>query len=335
MHILMFLASTGRGGAESLVTNLCNQLAKTHNVTVLIFEESAWIDQLDPKINCVSLGRKKSRHNPVLYYSIRKAIQRIKPDLVHVHGAKAATIFSKLEKKLSFPVVATKHNSRKGKVFDEMEHVVAVSGEVASTVCHQATVIYNGIDASDSIVPDLQEDEFRILAIGRLDRIKGFDVLVSAMQKLPDKAVLQIAGEGKEREALQKLVQELKLEKRVKLLGFRDDVRNLMSQAHVVVIASHSEGFSLVLVESFFYANLLLSTKVGGAEEVLSEPLLFDHGETSDKIKAVMDNYEKYKELFSVCRLKHAEHFTVEKMADSYEKYYFQVLRAWSENQGY
>jgi len=326
MHILMFLASTGRGGAESLVANLCNQLVKKHKITILVFDESAWIDQLDPEIECVSLGRKKSRRNPVLYYSIRKAIQRIKPDLVHVHGAKAATIFRKLENKLSVPVVATKHNSRKGKVFDEMEHVVAVSGEVASTVRHQVPVIYNGVNASQSYSSDLRQSEFRILAIGRLDRIKGFDVLVSAMQKLPDSAELQIAGEGEEHETLQKQIQELKLEKRVKLLGFRDDVRKLMSQAHVVVIASRSEGFSLVLVESFFYANLLLSTKVGGADEVLTEPLLFDQDELSDRLKSVMDDYPYYRALFAECCLKHAKNFTVEKMADSYGKYYYQVM---------
>lgn len=326
MHVLMFLASMGRGGAESLVANLCNQLVKTHKITVLVFDESAWIDQLDPAIDCVSLGRKKSRRNPFLYYSIRKALQRIKPDLVHVHGAKAAMIFRKLGNKLSIPVVATKHNSRKGEVFNDMEHVVAVSGEVASTVHHEVPVIYNGIDASEKLTPDLQENGFTILAVGRLDRIKGFDLLVSAMQALPDNAVLQIAGEGEEHQALHKQIQELKLEKRVKLLGFRDDVRQLMSQAHVVVIASHSEGFSLVLVESFFYANLLLSTKVGGADEVLSEPLLFDQNELSDRLKSVIDDYPYYQALFAECCLKHAENFTVEKMADSYEKYYSQLL---------
>ena len=85
-------------------------------------------------------------------------------------------------------------------------------------------------------------------------------------------------------------------------------------------------NISRISVESFFYAGLLLSTKVGGAQEVLAEPLLFDQRELSDKITSVMDNYPYYKALFAECRLKHAENFTVEKMADSSEKYYLQLL---------
>jgi glycosyltransferase involved in cell wall biosynthesis len=329
---MMFLASTGRGGAESLVVNLCNQLIHKHQVTVLCFEESGWIDKLAPEVECVSIGRKKSRHNLFLYFRLARSIKRINPDLVHAHGAKAASILKKLEKKLSAPLVATKHNSRKGEVFNKIRYVVAVSGEVASTISHDVAVIYNGINARRKPVSELSENEFRMLAVGRMDKIKGFDVLVAAMQNVPEDISLQIAGEGDEFGVLQKQIAELELESRVSLLGYQSDVPKLMADSHVVIIASHSEGFSLVLVESFFYANVLLSTKVGGAEEVLSDALLFDHAQVSDKIKSVKDNYLHYKNLFADCKLKYSQRFTVENMADNYERFYFNVLGVTSDD---
>ncbi|NNJ90756.1 MAG: glycosyltransferase [Gammaproteobacteria bacterium] len=332
MHILMFLASTGRGGAESLVVNLCNQLIQKHQVTVLCFEESEWIDKLNSGVERVSIGRKKSRHNLLLYFRIARSIKRINPDLLHAHGAKAAFILKKLEKKLSVPLVATKHNSRKGEVFNRISHVVAVSGEVASTIRHEVAVIYNGVNARLMPASELSANEFRILAVGRLDEIKGFDVLVAAMHKLPGDISLQIAGEGEKYDALQKQIAELGLESRVSLLGYQGDIPPLMADSHVVIISSHSEGFSLVLVESFFYANVLLSTKVGGAEEVLPDALLFDHEQIADKIKSVKDNYLHYKSLFTDCKLKYSERFTVENMADNYERFYFNVLGVKSDD---
>jgi len=332
MHILMFLASTGRGGAESLVVNLCNQLARQHQVSVLCFDESEWIDKLQPGVKCVSIGKNKSRYNLLLYYRIAKSIKSIKPDLLHAHGAKAAFILKKLEKVLSVPLVATKHNSRKGEVFNKIMHVVAVSGEVASTINHEATVIYNGIKPRQLPASELADNQFIILAVGRLDRIKGFDVLVSAMQDLPEDISLKIAGDGQEYEALQKQIAELGLENRVSLLGFQADVAELMAGSHVVMIASHTEGFSLVLVESFFYANILLSTKVGGAEEVLPDALLFSHAQIGDKIKSVRDNYLHYKSLFADCKLKYSESFTVENMASNYEQFYIDVLGGKSDD---
>lgn len=326
MHVLMFLASTGRGGAEALVTNLCNQLVTTHQVTVLLFEHSEWSSGLNTGVSICYIGKKISRRNPYLYYRILKAIIKIKPDLVHVHGAKAASVFKHLEKLLPVPCVATKHNSRKGNVFNVMKNVVAVSGEVAATINHEVAVIYNGIDASEKILPELSKNIFLILAVGRLDKIKGFDLLISAMQKMPDGVFLEIAGEGPEREVLEQQIENLKLGDRVKLLGFRSDIRKLMADAQVVVISSHSEGFSLVLVEGFFYANLLLSTRVGGAGEVFPEELLYDHSQLVDKLKAVVKEYEKYRLSFTSAQSLHAEKFTLENMTKSYEKYYSNVL---------
>jgi glycosyltransferase involved in cell wall biosynthesis len=327
MHILMFLASTGKGGAEALVVNLCNQLVKKHQVSLLLFNESEWIGQLDSAVSRISVGNKKSRNNPFLYLRLVRAVNTIKPDIIHVHGAKAASIFMRLGKFLPFPCVATKHNSRTGKIFEKMQHVIAVSGEVASTINHKVPVIYNGIAVNQTPVAEISENEFKILAVGRLDKIKGFGLLVSAMQELPDHVQLLIAGDGEEYASLKQQIKDMQLQKRVTLLGFRSDIRKLMTQAQLVVISSYSEGFSLVLVEGLFYANVLLSTNVGGAGEVLPEELLFDHSQLVEKLRTVSHDYQHFKSIFTKCKSICSKRFTVEKMAESYEEYYSYMLQ--------
>jgi glycosyltransferase involved in cell wall biosynthesis len=67
-----------------------------------------------------------------------------------------------------------------------------------------------------------------LLGLGRLHRDKGFDLLLGALQKLPD-AWLWLAGEGPEARRLDKLAAELSVASRVRFLGWRDDVPALMA----------------------------------------------------------------------------------------------------------
>ena len=67
-------------------------------------------------------------------------------DIVHTHGAKATQITYLLNKiSKSFIHIATKHNTSKGKIFNRVENVISVSGEVAKTITHKSEVIYFGI----------------------------------------------------------------------------------------------------------------------------------------------------------------------------------------------
>ncbi len=108
------------------------------------------------------------------------------------------------------------------------------------------------------------KDAFVVLGIGRLARVKGFDVLADAFETVkrarPD-AVALVAGEGPERRLL---------EGRVRLLGDREDVSDLLAAADVFVQPSRSEVLSNALLEAMLAGKACVATNVGGTGEAVA-----------------------------------------------------------------
>jgi glycosyltransferase involved in cell wall biosynthesis len=111
-----------------------------------------------------------------------------------------------------------------------------------------------------------------LLGLGRLHRDKGFDLLLGALQKLPD-AWLWLAGEGPEARRLDKLAAELSVASRVRFLGWRDDVPALMAASQVVVAPSRREPFGNVVVEAWAQGRPVVAAAAAGPRA------LIDHGE--------------------------------------------------------
>ena len=136
--------------------------------------------------------------------------------------------------------------------------------------------------------------KFSIVAVGRLDKIKGFDLLICAASELKFDFELKIYGQGGERQNLQNLIDSLKLQDRVRLCGFCDDVAAVLSASHLHVISSRKEGFPVILIEGIFYSPVLISTRVGGIPEILDEEFLYNVENLSDKIYEIYTEYEKF-----------------------------------------
>ena len=101
------------------------------------------------------------------------------------------------------------------------------------------------------------------VALGRLHPNKGLDVLIRAARTVPGLHVW-IAGEGPARATLQRLVDELGLGDRVKLLGWRNDRASLFKTADFCVYPSREEPFGNVVVEAWASGTPLLTTASTG-----------------------------------------------------------------------
>jgi glycosyltransferase involved in cell wall biosynthesis len=114
----------------------------------------------------------------------------------------------------------------------------------------------------------------RLLAVGRLEPQKGFDVLVDAVAILRRQGVdvkLDIAGEGGERARLTAQIARAGLEAHVALLGRREDVAALMRGADAFVHPARWEGFGLVLLEAMSAGLPIVATAVGAIPEVVAD----------------------------------------------------------------
>ncbi|DAB40319.1 MAG TPA: lipopolysaccharide biosynthesis protein [Sulfurovum sp. UBA12169] len=327
MTVVQFLASKGRGGLESIFSDLCLALSAHVKLHVIVFKDSDVLSTLDNRVQIHLLSSYSSRFNPLLYFELFLLLKKIKPDLVHTHGAKATEIMYHLSQILFFKQIATKHNARKGNIFNKIKYVTAVSMDVAKSIASDhVKIVYNGLMLQAIPKGKITHKRFTILAVGRLDKIKGFDILIKECAKLEFDFLLQIIGEGEEKISLQSLIDDFGLNEKVKLLGFRKDIPLMMHNSDVVVLSSHSEGFSLVMIEALFYANSFISTRVSGATEILDSQFLINGWDVAEKIKDVYLNYDLYKSDFMHLKKKLQKKFLLQNIIEQYLNIYQKVL---------
>ena len=111
-----------------------------------------------------------------------------------------------------------------------------------------------------------------VLAIGRLHRQKGFDVLVAAAGLVAGTApavVFAIAGEGPMRAQLETLIAQAAVD--VRLLGDRADISELVHAADLVVMPSRWEGWSLAAAEVLGAGRPFIASAVGGLPELVGD----------------------------------------------------------------
>lgn len=250
MRITYFSCSAKFGGVEKIISETINELCKTDEILLIVPKNCEFKDKISKAVKIHEYRSFDKRYNIFLYLEIAKILRKFKPEILHTHAAKATQVGFVLSKFLKFHIVATKHNDRKGKIFNRTKNVIAVSKAVAKTINHKSEIIYFGIKAKN-LTPKMPEI-FTISAVGRLDAIKGFDALINAVSTLNFNFKLQIIGDGDEKENLQNLINSLNLQNRVFLLGFKENVAEILANSHLQVISSKKEGLGIVLIEGIF-----------------------------------------------------------------------------------
>lgn len=327
MKIIQFLASTGWGGLENFFVDLSNELSKKHEVHVILLNNSYIQNLFNSNIKVHLLLSNKSRYNPFLYLELNKLIKDISPDIVHTHSSKASEILYNLNYFKNIKFVGTKQSSSKGAIFNKLKNTVVSSKSVQDTVKQKKLkLIFNGTTPIEINRIRNKNQIFTMLAVGRLDKIKGFDILIKECSKLEFDFKLEIVGDGEERENLEEMIASLNLNDKIQLIGFQTDIPQRMNDADVVVMSSHSEGFPIAMAESIFYARAFISTRVGGCNDVLPKDYLINNFDIALKLKDVHMNLKSYQDNFEIFSKINKHRFMLSTIANEYIEYYKEVI---------
>lgn len=219
---------------------------------------------------------------------------------LHVHFANRATHTALFLKKAGFTFSFTAHaqdfmvdlgsHHLLREMAHEAEFVVAVSDfsrDLLAGLCPDAgdkiLRIYNGLDpAAFKLVAAPAAPPLRVLSVGRLIDFKGFPDLIEAVRLLRDRGVdvlLDIVGEGPQRSALERQIENENLSGCIRLLGVQsqDQVRNLLDQCQVFALAciTDSKGASdilpTVILEAMAAGRPVVSTRLVGVPEMVED----------------------------------------------------------------
>ena len=298
MRILQICSARSIGGGERHVIDLSNELLKRgHDVFLAVSENSPVIAQIEGITN-----------NDFYTHSFRNAIdlgtaagivqvaREKRIELINVHLAKDYPIAAAVALAESIPYVITRHvlfpMSRIHRwVLGDASYVIAPSNAVAASLRREAifpeakikTIRY-GLDV-DKFAPHDERVERSgavIGAIGNLDPVKGFDVLIraAAIVVRQDPSVsFQIFGEDRSRDrtheaGLRSLISELDLAEVVTLKGWSSDVRAELGNFDIFVSSSRSESFGFVIAEAMLSGVPVVATNTEGAREIISDSAL-------------------------------------------------------------
>jgi glycosyltransferase involved in cell wall biosynthesis len=298
---------------------------------------------------------------------LMRSLRQIAPDVIHAHsGVWIKTAWAACW--AGRPgVVQTEHGRNRPDPWHDRltdwwaslftDQVVAVSEVLGdqlrrTVVAHpgRVRVIRNGVNTAEfAPAPDdgtlrrelgLDLERPIVGSIGRLEPIKGYDVMVEAFALVLRqwtagvRPVLVVAGDGGELESLRARVAELGLERDIFLLGWRSDLVALLRAFTLFTMTSRSEGTSVSLLEAMSTGLCPVVTNVGGNAAVLGPDLAHrlvpsqDPAAIAEGWRVALEQEDARRADGSRARARVEAEFSLAMMVRSYEALYLVASRA-------
>ena len=361
MRIVQICSARDLGGGEKHLADLANALAtRGHDVYALVVPRSPLCVELSalPKQNIVELPMRNSL-NLISVFKLARFLRERRIEIIHAHMARdyplaalAASRADGTQLVLTRHVLFQLHKSHR-LTLRNVARVIAVSRAVFDSLRAQRvfdrskiTVVYNGIDVdrfagSRKVTTDKDQDaRFRVGMIGHIAPIKGHKEFVRAAAivcQRRDDVDFVIVGEdksyrGENRRRIEKLIAELKIGPRVKLLGWTNEVEKVLGTFDLFVSPARAEPFGLSIVEAMAAGVPVLATMSEGACEIIEPDQtgrlvpLRDVDALAGAIDELLSDPQECERLSANAQHAACERFSLARMVDETEDVYRQVL---------
>ncbi|MCG7391571.1 glycosyltransferase family 4 protein [Microvirga sp. ACRRW] len=303
-RILIIDLSKRHGGVDTRVLDMAIALKKHHEVLVIVLKDSQ-IATLLQQSGVPIYAINKRRHDPRIVLDIMRVSREFNADIIDAHNPQSQ-LWGAIAAKLSSidTAVATVHSiygiAHRGFLRQRAHEgvlllckalgfrFIVVSRTIQDYLISlgvepsRVTLSYNGVptllcparEAGIRRSLGIPDSQFLVGLIGRVQKIKGYDVLVSAIAQLRERGCVVhalIVGEGTEESDLMRLISESDLCSQIHFLGFRRNVAAVMSEIDVLCMPSRSEGLPYTALEAARSGLPIVATKVGGIPEIFSD----------------------------------------------------------------
>jgi glycosyltransferase involved in cell wall biosynthesis len=367
VRIALTILGLTSGGAERVMVLLAQGLLQRgHDVTVITFaHEETDFYTLPTGVDRISLNLRQQSPTPLhgifntllRLVRLRQAIQRTDPDVVISFMTTMNTFTGLALLHTQYPVIATQHNSPKmlaiaqpwkalmSFVYRRIAKIVSVSHDVDQDLDWlppaQRAVIYNPFlpvpDMTHQLTVPIGVDPNKkwLISMGRLTHQKGFDLLLSAFQRVapqhPDWQLL-ILGEGELRADLEALRDRLGLSEQAVFLGAINPPFPFLQHAKLFVMASRFEGFPMAHGEALACGLPVIATRCSGVGELVRDGvdgLLVPNGDVealASAMNRVMSD-DSARQALQHRTTEVLERFGLDRILDQWEKLSAEILQ--------
>lgn len=311
IRVLFFLPTLGNGGAEKVLVNLVNNMeTKRFDITVMtLFDVGENRERLASHIRYISCFKKVPKGlsqlmkfaSPELLHSLfikesydleiaylEGIATRIISGCTNSKTKKIAWVHTEFANE-AFASRIYRNFGETVECYKKYDAVACVSKQVRNRFCTllgiacEKTVVQYNTNESDLIrtlaeepVSDcvFLENKFKIIAVGKIIRNKGFDRLARALKRLLEdglKVHIYIVGEGEDKEKIKKYLVSEGISSAFTFLGYQKNPYHYVSRCDLFVCSSYREGFSTAATEALIVGTPVLTVDVSGMRELLGE----------------------------------------------------------------
>ncbi|BBB99856.1 glycosyltransferase involved in cell wall biosynthesis [Bradyrhizobium japonicum] len=339
------------GGIIRHILDVANgQIERGHHVGIVAdsltggARADAALAEIEPRLKLgvhrVAIRREPRFADFMVWAHIAGLIRKLKPDVVHGHGAKAGA-YVRLRRRSSKVIrVYTPHGGSlhypldtwKGRFYSQLERTLMNSTDLFlfesafARDTYQRTVgkpaglvrcVFNGVTAEEFEPVPGADDATDVAYVGEFRRIKGADLLIDAVAKLRAEGkpvTLTLGGDGEEFERLKEQVKRLSLGEAVRFIG-HVKARYGFSKGNLLVVPSRGDSMPYVVIEAAAAGVPMIAADVGGIPEIFDThtDALFapsNAGAMADAIKAALDNPAATTARAARLRERISEHFS-------------------------
>jgi glycosyltransferase involved in cell wall biosynthesis len=361
MRVLQIANNLSPGGAERLLLEmipLFNARGVTMDLLILNGTRYPYLEALRSArcCNVYSLGENVSLRNPLLIWKIRRYLRQY--DVAHVHLF-PSLYWAAIAKMISFSrtkMVYTEHSTSNRRmrqawlgavqtiIYKQYDRIICITREVLAALQRHTkmdgttfVVIGNGVNLEKireaRALPrsDFFDGDVKILLqVSSFQEPKDQATLIRALALLPHNVKLLLVGEGVLKSRCEALVQELGLGDRVRFLGLRMDVPQLLKTSDIVILSSKFEGLSLFSIEGMASGRPFIASDVPGLTEMVSGAgvLVPSQNEQAlaSAVERLLNDSTYYAAVTNAC-VAHAQDFDIETMVTKYVELYAALLR--------
>lgn len=307
-HVLQCVVCLAQGGAERVALTIIDKSSVRFKGSICAL--TIGTGTLIPELQRLSLAQNVlCRHNPdriEAWTSMYRLLIREKVDVVHIHASYLLSFILPPAMLAGVRVVFTEHSEHALSQYVKLRSMTKMALPfVDSLTCisddlryflirtlnvssNAVSVIQNGVDIEyfsrsgcsreelrGNLLPQswCDNDYFVFCNVSRFTDAKDHLSLLNAfnaVRKYNSLSRLLLVGDGEERSAIERVINELELHDFVHLAGMRQDVPDVLSLADAFVLSSKHEGMPLVILEAMSVGLPVLTTDVGGIAEVVT-----------------------------------------------------------------